>query len=138
MTYTNKYKGYIGISVIGNSQDRACKRRCSDTKQETLNISFHNPNTTDVFVKEMIQVSAEIAKASITGRLLHSSDMTTNKEGQAVQACSSLFIKKTSNPKRLLVVFKLPMAYLQRQHMTLTQKTAQTQDLLLVILVQHM
>lgn len=61
-------------------------RGCSDTKKQSLNITFHNPNTTDMMVKEMIKISAEIAKNSVQQKLLHNQEIIKNscEEGQAV------------------------------------------------------
>ena len=65
---------------LENHRIEHARGRCSDTKKETLNISFHNPNTSEAFVREMVQISAELAKSSINQKLLH----MEKEEGQAI------------------------------------------------------
>lgn len=40
-------------------------------KTAKLDITFHNPNTMEDVVRELIKLSAEMAKAQIINKLLH-------------------------------------------------------------------
>lgn len=39
-------------------------------KQNKLNITFHNPNPIEDVVKELIKISAEIAKAKVSAEIM--------------------------------------------------------------------
>lgn len=49
-------------------------------KKTKLNITFHNPNTVEEVAKELIKISAEVAKAQISDTLLHSEEAEEQKK----------------------------------------------------------
>ena len=58
----------------------ACtKRRCWTLKQPKLQITFHNPNTTEELAKALIVLAAEAAKGKVTEAILH---IEENKEAE--------------------------------------------------------
>lgn len=45
-----------------------------------LHITFHNPNTVEEVAKELIKISAEIAKAQVSDTLIHMESVKQDKE----------------------------------------------------------